>query len=196
MKNHVYEITGYAKAAEQFAAEKLKGRLLEHVCACVETAEKLARKFHCDEDKAAAACYLHDVAKPLSYPKQVAMASRLGMSQERIESYPPPVLHGPLAALIAKEELHITDPEIIEAIECHSTGCPGMGKVAKVLFVADFIEFTRVFPGAKELRSHGAVTLDELTQAILVRKLEHLLRERRPIDQRAIEFWNDLTRKK
>jgi predicted HD superfamily hydrolase involved in NAD metabolism len=186
--------TEYSKAAQQYIEEKLRGRLLEHVFACAETAEKLAKKFNCSRDKAAAASYLHDVAKHLSYPEQVSYARRLGMPQSKIESYLPPVLHGPLAALIVQKELKITDPDILQAIECHSSGCAGMGDTAKIVFIADFIEFTREFPGAQELRSHGAVTLDELAIAILTRKLEHLLRERRPIDPRALEFWNDLTK--
>jgi predicted HD superfamily hydrolase involved in NAD metabolism len=183
----------YSNIAQQYAEKKLRGRLLEHVFACAETGEKLARKFDCSEDKAAAACYLHDIAKALPYPEQVAYGRRLGMSRKEIESFLPPILHGPVAARITKKELLIDDAEIIEAIECHSTGCAGMRQLAKIVFIADYIEFTRAFPGAKELRSHGAVTLDELAAAILARKITHLLEERRPIDSRAFEFWNDLT---
>jgi len=190
------KIGQYSNVAQQYAEKKLRGRLLEHVFACAETAEKLARKFDCSEDKAAAACYLHDIAKALPYPEQVAYGRRLGMSRKEIESFLPPILHGPVAARITKKELLIDDAEIIEAIECHSTGCAGMGQLAKIVFIADYIEFTRAFPGAKELHSHGAVTLDELAAAILARKITHLLEERRPIDSRAFEFWNDLTHSK
>ncbi|RJP16073.1 MAG: HD domain-containing protein [Candidatus Abyssobacteria bacterium SURF_5] len=195
MSKQAFETKEYAKRAQEYAEEKLGGTLLEHVLGCADTAEKLARKFGCDEDKAAAACYLHDVAKPMPHDSRVARARELGMTPAKIQSYLPPVLHGPVAALIANKELGIDDPEILEAVEFHSTGRAGMGKLGKVIFVADFIEFTRVFPGAAELRSHGALTLDELAMAILRRKLEHLLRENRPIDRHAIEFWNDLTKK-
>ena len=194
MGKQASEIGEYANTAQQYVEQKVKGKLLEHILGCAETAEKLAKKFNCDQDKAAAAAYLHDVVKPMAYPEQVACARSLGMPQVKIESYLPPVFHGPLAALLVRKELHLEDRDILEAIECHSSGCAGMGEIAKVVFIADFIEFSRVFPGAKELRSHGAVTLDELALAILTRKLEHLIQERRPIDTRAIGFWNELTR--
>jgi HD superfamily phosphohydrolase YqeK len=100
-------------------------------------------------------------------------------------------LHGPLGALIAKKQLGIDDPEVLQAIEAHSTGCAGMCGVAKVVFVAVYIELTRSYPGATELRSHGHVTLDELTAAILERKLIHLMEKRKVIDPRALDFWND-----
>ncbi len=192
MPDYAYITSKYLDVAQRYAEEKLQGRLLEHTFGCVETAEKLARRFDCDAEKAAIASYLHDVVKGLKYPEQVALGRRLGMTARKIHSVLPPVLHGLIAAEIAEVELKIKDADIIQAIECHSTGCSGMGDVAKVVFIADFIEFTRMFPGAAELRSHGAVNLDELALAILLRKLEHLMQERRPIDPRALQFWNEL----
>jgi HD superfamily phosphohydrolase YqeK len=67
-----------------------------------------------------------------------------------------------------------------------------MSGIAKVVLIADYIEETRSFPGAEELRSHGAVTLDELTIAILRRKLNHLIEANKDIDPRAIALWNEL----
>lgn len=195
MKDTTCETKHINELAQRYVEEKLKGRLLEHTFACAESAEKLARKFDLDPDKAAAAGYLHDIGKPFSYSQQAALALELGMSPAEIQSYPQPVLHGPLGALIARNRLGIEDSEILQAIECHTTGCTGMSGITKVVFISDFIEFTRSFPGAAELRSQGEVTLDELTIAILTRKIDHLLRERRQIDSRALRCWNELVGK-
>jgi predicted HD superfamily hydrolase involved in NAD metabolism len=182
----------YAVIAKEYAEQNLENQLLEHTRGCVETAGKLARRFTLAEDKAVAAAYLHDIAK--AYPKdhQVAMSRELGMSDAEIESYPLPVLHGPLAARIAGKKLGIDDSEILQAIENHSTGCKGMSGIGKAVFIADYIEQTRSFPGASELRSHGNLTLDEIAAAIMRRKLDHLIEENKIIDARAIEFWNEL----
>ncbi|NQU08791.1 MAG: HD domain-containing protein [Candidatus Abyssubacteria bacterium] len=182
----------YSEIARRYAEENLNGRLLEHSRECAETAQKLARKFGADVEKTLAASYLHDIAKILSRKKLLAMAREMGMPDAEIDSCPPPVLHGPVGALIARKELGIDDAEVLQAIEAHSTGCAGMCKVAKIVFVADYIELTRTFPGASELRSHGNVTLDELTRAILSKKLRHLMDEGKIIDARAIALWNDL----
>lgn len=181
-----------SRIAEEYAEKNLNGRLLEHTRGCVETARKLARRFGLDEDKAATASYLHDIAKALSKEQQIAVAREMGMPDAEISSYPLAVLHGALAALIAQKELGIEDAEVLQAILAHSTGCAGMSEIAKVVFIADYIEITRRFPGAAELRSHGNITLNELATAIVRRKLNHLIDENREVDPRAIDLWNDL----
>lgn len=189
-QKHITE--GYSAAAKEFACERLDGRLFEHTCECANSAAKLARRFGLDGEKTVAAAYLHDIAKTIPKVEQAGVAREMGMSQQEIQSYPPPVLHGPLGALIAERQLGIDDPEILQAIRAHSSGCKSMCDVAKAVFIADYIEISRKFPGADELRSQGNVTLNELTAAILESKLRHLLEERRVIDPRAFELWNEL----
>ncbi len=181
-----------ARVAEEYAESHLDGRLLEHTRGSTESARKLAHRFDLDEEKVRAASYLHDIAKMLSKERQAAMARELGMSEAEVASYPIQVLHGPLASLIAREQLGIDDSETLQAIAAHSTGCAGMSGVARAVFIADYIEETRSFPGAEELRSHGNVTLDELTIAILRRKLNYLIEANKDIDPRSIELWNEL----
>jgi len=178
--------------ARQYAERKLDGRLLEHTRACAETAIKLARRFGLDPEKAAVASYLHDVAKALPKERQAALAIEMGMSEAEVATYPAAVLHGPLGALIAQKELGVDDAEVLQAIVAHSTGCAGMCEIAKVVFIADYIEISREFPGAEELRSRGSVTLNELTRAILRRKLKHLIDGNKIIDSRALDLWNEL----
>jgi predicted HD superfamily hydrolase involved in NAD metabolism len=178
--------------AKEYAEQNLDGRLLEHTRGCTETARKLAHRFELVEEKAVAASYLHDIAKAFPKDRQVAMSREMGMSDAEIDSYPLAVLHGPLAALMAKDRLAIDDPEILQAVAAHSTGCAKMCAVAKAVFVADYIEETRSFPGASELRSHGSLTLNEISTAILRRKLDHLIDENKVVDPRAMEFWNEL----
>jgi len=192
MENQSLSASELSKVARRYAEEKLNGELLEHTRGCAETAAKLARRLGLDEDKAVTVSYLHDIAKPFSKDRQAVMARELGMSEAEIDSYPPAVLHGPLAALIVRKELGIEDAEIAQAIAAHSTGCAGMSGIGRVVFVADYIEESRIFPGADELRSHGHISLNELTIAILRRKLNYLIEHDKDIDPRAIDFWNEL----
>jgi predicted HD superfamily hydrolase involved in NAD metabolism len=168
--------------------------LLDHTRGCVRTAQKLARRFGLDSERAATASYLHDIAKSFPRDEQAVLARKMGMTAAEIRSYPPAVLHGPLSALIATNELGIDDPEVLQAIEAHSTGCARMCGVARVVFIADYIEPTRSFPGVTELRRRGYTTLDEATTVILKRKLDHLFREGKVVDSRAIDLWNELMR--
>jgi predicted HD superfamily hydrolase involved in NAD metabolism len=192
MRQKAFASQEYLEVARKYAEEHLKGRLLEHTRGCVEMAQKLAHRFGLDPEKAATAAYLHDITKTFSLEQQTALLQRLGMSPAELASHLPAIVHGWLSALIAKKELRIDDSEVLQAIEVHSTGCAGMSDLAKVVFISDFIEHTRRFPKAAELRGREYPTLDEAVITILRRKLEYLLEGRAIVAHRAIECWNEL----
>ncbi|GAB4342900.1 MAG: bis(5'-nucleosyl)-tetraphosphatase (symmetrical) YqeK [Candidatus Abyssubacteria bacterium] len=186
----------YCKIAREHIQKKLSGALLKHVLGSAEMAGALAEKYGVNPDKAATAAYLHDLTKYLSLKEQIALAREMGMSDEEINSYPPAVLHGPLSAMVAMKDLGIDDAEVLQAITAHSSGCAGMGDVAKVVFISDYIEHTREFPGAAELRIRQHKNLDEAVISVLQHKLRHLVAEKRFIDPRALACWNELVGKK
>jgi nicotinate-nucleotide adenylyltransferase len=51
--------------------------------------------------------------------------------------------HGKAAAVLLESRFGIHNKAVLEAIEVHTTGRPGLGDLAKVLFIADKIEFSR-----------------------------------------------------
>ncbi len=65
----------------------------------------------------------------------------------------PKLLHGPVAAELAREDLGVKSEDVLEAIRAHTTGAPGMGPVALAVFLADKIEPARDYPGIDELRA-------------------------------------------
>ena len=73
------------------------------------------------------------------------------------------MLHGPVAAKMAEEEFGIHDPEILEAVACHTTGKVGMGKLAQILYLADAIEPHRKYAQAEQLRR---LSLNHLNEAL------------------------------
>jgi nicotinate-nucleotide adenylyltransferase len=185
----------YSRKALEHIKKKLSGGLLEHILGSARMARNLAVKFGVDADKVSTAAYLHDLAKDISRDEQVALARKMGMSDAEINSYPPAVLHGPLSAMIAMKELGIDDAEVLQAITAHSSGCAGMGDVAKVVFVSDYIEDTRDFPGALQLRGRQYKNLDQAVLAVLQNKLRHLIAQKRFVDPRALACWNELVGK-
>jgi len=180
------------RKAELYAEQNLSRGLLAHTRGCVQVAREFALRFGVSMEKAAVASYLHDIAKTISHDKQAALAKEMGMSAKEIRSYPPAVLHGPLGALIARKELGIDDPDVLQAIAAHSSGCRNMCGVAKVVFVADYIEHTRTFAGSANLRARKYANLDEATVSVLQHKMQYLLTEKAVIDPRALECWNEL----
>jgi nicotinate-nucleotide adenylyltransferase len=62
-----------------------------------------------------------------------------GLPVEDWEREHPILLHGRAGVQLAETVFGILDDEIKEAIACHTTGRPGMGILAKIVFIADYI---------------------------------------------------------
>ena len=67
-------------------------------------------------------------------------------------SRPFPVWHGIAAAILCMTRWNVTDPEIVSAIECHTTGKANMTLLDKILYMADATSAERDYPGVEALR--------------------------------------------
>jgi HD superfamily phosphohydrolase YqeK len=104
------------------------------------------------------------------------------------------LLHGRAAAVALRQNLGIRDPEILEAVACHVTGCPGMGLLAKIVFAADFLEPGRGFLPEEERRSILGMNIDGMTERVLEEIFDHLRSRQRPIARPALELAEELRR--
>ena len=80
--------------------------------------------------------------------------------------------------------------EVLRAIEIHTVGDKEMSGLAKVLYVADYIEEGRTFPGVIEAR---AVANQDLNQAVAfetMRLVEYLAERRLTIYPQTFEAYN------
>lgn len=69
------------------------------------------------------------------------------------------MLHGKTAAAIARAEYHMPE-DICDAIACHTTGKNHMTLLDKILYLADYIEETRDFPGVDKARELAQIDID------------------------------------
>ena len=126
---------------EYSEAKKLvKARLSEkrwtHTKNVKKMAVKLARRWGTDPEKAAMAAILHDSAKELPKQELLQIFADNAIIAENAPARPSPVWHGIAAAILAETQWGITDPEILSAIRCHTTGKPGMSKLDKIIYLA------------------------------------------------------------
>ncbi|MFQ9209852.1 MAG: bis(5'-nucleosyl)-tetraphosphatase (symmetrical) YqeK [Clostridium fessum] len=78
------------------------------------------------------------------------------------------MIHAKLGAWMAEHKYGITDPEVLSAIACHTTGKPAMSLLDKILYVADYIEPRRdKAPNLPKLRRLAFEDLDEALYQIL-----------------------------
>nr|WP_273701823.1 bis(5'-nucleosyl)-tetraphosphatase (symmetrical) YqeK [Tepidanaerobacter acetatoxydans] len=132
-----------------------------HSLGVMQTAEKLAGRYGEDIEKAKVAGLLHDCAKGLDMECQLKLAKYFGILLDDIERREKVLIHGPLGAAIAKVEYGINDEQILTAIKVHTTGDADMSLLDRIIFLSDFIEPNRCFPGVEELRVKAFQDLDD-----------------------------------
>lgn len=171
----------------------LSAKRLSHSQEVSMVAVEMARRFGCDEAKAEIAGLLHDCARYLSDAKLIEISSTmLGLSINEVEEYQPVLLHAPIGAKIASAEYQIKDADILEAIAQHTVGGAGMTKLAKIIYLADFIEPGREFPGVDNLRSLAEKDLDEALLAAYEHSIKYIIDQRGLIHPATIEGRNEL----
>ncbi len=137
----------------------LKPTRIAHVRGCEETAARLARRWGDDPENAAEAGILHDITKKLSTDEQLRLVEKYGIVLDDADIAAPQTLHALTGAWFSREHFGVPD-NIFSAIEWHTTGRAGMTTLEKIVYLADFIEPTRDFPGVERVRTSAFEDLD------------------------------------
>ncbi len=151
----------------------LKASRVEHVLGCESEAVKLAARWGEDPDEAAEAGILHDITKKLSMPEQLLLAEKYGIVFDKFERRNLKLTHAVTGAAVARD-LFGVDERVYGAIRWHTTARPGMTLLEKIIYMADYIEPTRDFPGVDELRRAAYEDLDAAMILGLEMSLEEL----------------------
>jgi predicted HD superfamily hydrolase involved in NAD metabolism len=159
--------------ADAFARCRLSNARYEHTLRVADTAENLALAHGLDADRARLAAILHDAAREMEPEEFLKLADRWDLQVGDQEQQSPKLLHGPVAAELARRELGVDDGEVLEAVRAHTTGRPGMGQLALVLYVADKIEPAREYPSVEHLRRLAREDLDGGALEALRRAMAH-----------------------
>ncbi len=166
--------------AESYARGRLSDKRYAHTLRVAETTEHLAKLHGLDSERARLAGLLHDTAREVGMEKLLRVAKEDGLPVGDFERERPILLHGPVAAELAREDLGVEDGEILDAVRAHTTGEPGMGPLALALFVADKIEPGREQPGVEDLRALASVSLHQAARAALEDSISYNERRDRP----------------
>lgn len=145
---------------EREATALLKPNRVAHVLGCRDTAVELARRYGADVTDAARAGLLHDVTKALDGPLQLTLCDEYGILLNKFSQENPKTLHALTGSLVA-DQIFGENEAVVTAIRYHTTGRPGMGLLEKIIYVADYIEPNRDFPGVEEMRQAASRDLDQ-----------------------------------
>ena len=130
----------------------------KHTLGVVESATQLAKLYNVDVEKARLAALLHDCAKEIPLLEMRDLVADLPCDQDMLHSGA--LLHGLAGMVLANTQYGVTNPDILEAIRVHTTGKENMSKLDKIIFLADYIEPNRKFPGVNDIRLAAEQSLD------------------------------------
>ena len=165
---------------------------VNHVLGCRDTAVELAKRWGADETDAARAGLLHDITKALDGPLQLTLCREYGTILDEFGCKYPKTLHALTGSLVADRIFGETEA-VVSAICHHTTGKADMSLLEKIIYVADYMEPCRNFPGVERLRELAFSDLDAALKLGLEMTLEHLKNlgdEVSPASREALEFLN------
>ena len=186
-------ITNYDAAQRELLMQKVQMQMSErrfcHVLGVEETAVALAAKYGADEAKASIAALTHDYAKERPNDEFELIIRRDGFDLALL-NYGNEIWHGLVGADIVQRELAIDDEEILQAIRVHTTGAAKMSLLDKIIYVADYIEPGRDFPGVEEARKVSYANLDDGVGFELAHTLDFLITNRKKIYPKTFAAYN------
>ena len=142
-------------ALRETVISRMSPKRFHHTAAVEDMVTRLAT-LYCPEDIPAlrAAALLHDITKEYDTPTHVAMLTDAGQMPPAAETYAYKTFHARTAALLIPTEHPTFHCEVVvNAVRWHTTGREGMTLTEKLLYLADYIDESRIFPDCVRLRS-------------------------------------------
>ena len=170
--------------------EMLTRETYAHSLSTYETALDLAGRFGVSKKKVGIAALLHDCAKSMSYNELICNVEKYKISIDKFEMKTESLLHAPVGSKLASTLFGIIDPQILSAIRYHTTATPAMSTIAKIIYVADFIELAREHKGVVDARRVAEKDIDRAVLFILRKKIPYLIKREVLIHLRSVKALN------
>ncbi len=186
-KKHYY--AGSRKELIAKVKEQVSEKRFKHILGVEQAALELARANDYELEKASVAALVHDYAKERSDSEFKALIVQTGLEQDLL-NWNNFIWHGVVGAEIIKKELKITDEEILNAVRRHTVGAKEMTMLDQIVYVADYIEPGRDFPGVDQARQLAAESLRAAVEFETKHTLLYLMNNDKTIYPAAILTYN------
>ncbi len=165
---------------------RLDRRRFFHSLGAAHAMVLLAQMAGADPARAALAGLVHDCGRVISGPDTPGFMEDAGTPLPPEDACFPKIWHARSGAVLAGRLIGIPDPAISRAVWVHPTGAPGMDILARLLFVADYIEPSRRFDGVGDLRELARRDPEAAFCEILRRKIAHVAAKGDPVHPDAL----------
>ena len=172
-------------------ADHVPASRIEHILGVEQMALDLADHYHLDAEKAAMAGLMHDLAKYFKPQQLLEMAQAESLQLDEVDFSNPHLLHADVSAIVARDQFGVNDQEVLQAIQNHTLGRPGMSLLSCIIFVADTLEPGR--GNTPELEALRQISRQDLYKAVWLTcdySLKYLLETRCLIHPRTIKTRN------
>ena len=156
---------------------------------CVE----LATIHGVDKDSARLVGLVHDLAKEMPKEEKIRYCEMHYLEIDDIEREYPGLLHGKIAAHIAKTQFGFSE-FLCSAIQYHTTGKARMSQLDKILYVADMSSQDRKFEDKEYVIRLGNENLDECVKYVLKIGITQLISQDKKIHLNSIKALNSFMR--
>lgn len=184
----------YIPLSRKELIEKLNNALtqsrFEHVLRVEQMAIELAKKNDVDVEKASVAGLCHDYAKQRPDDDFIQVIKKYRLDDLLLQ-YGNAIWHGEVGYLMVQNELGVTDIDILNSIKHHTTGAKYMSKLEQIVYMADYIEMGRDFPGVEEARE---ITFNNLADGVAYQTkhtLQYLISANKPVYPKTIDTYNE-----
>lgn len=170
-------------------ARALRPKRFQHVLRVEQTAIELAYLNHVDVEKASIAGLCHDYAKQRPDADFIQAIKKKGLDPDLL-NYGNAIWHGVVGAELLKDECGIWDEDILNAVRHHTTGAAVMTPLEQIVYMADYIEPARDFPGVDRAR---AITKQDLGAGVAYQTkhtLAYLIQNDKPVYPKTIVTYN------
>jgi len=163
----------YRYLAKRHIEAGLAKERTEHSLRVTEDAINLAKINGVRIGDAIVSALLHDIAKAVTLSEMAESGLLSADKIEEIDKLPDAVRHAWIGAWVVEYLMELS-PQIAEAIKFHTTGAPNMSKLAKIIYLSDYIEKGRPLKDLPEIRKVVYNNLDDGMLVVLGLTLEHL----------------------
>ena len=183
------------KILEQKVRELTGDKRYNHSLGVRDEAMKLAERYGADIQKAEIAGLVHDCVKDLKSAALRELSVKLGVKLDKVVKHEEKLMHSHIGAYYVKVILGVEDEDIFDAVYYHTTGKKKMPLLSKIIYVADFTEVNRSFPGVEQLRELSYQNLDNAMLEGLNYTINKLLTNGKMIHSDTVKARNHLIKK-
>ena len=184
--------TGRKKEFGEEIKKKLSEYRFYHSLNVADEAKRLALKYGADPEKAYTAGLVHDIMKDTPKNEQLKLFEKYNIKLTPVELESPKTWHAMSGEAYIRNELNVTDEEILKAVRYHTTARAGMSLLEKVLYIADYTSAERNYDDVDVMREKADRSLEEAMLYGLQFTINEMVAEGRAVHPDSIHAYNEV----